>query len=157
MKIGFTVFFLLSFLVLHVSLGWAQWSQPLIPEGRSGGKPRSLRPEDLELTSKQIQQMRSIEDRYLKDMTVLRNELLNKRYEVRQLLSNPKSKASEIRSKQREVFKVKNQVQERVLDYQLEVRDILTPQQFELWVSRDRKHFKHRMHHGREMGPTHHE
>jgi Spy/CpxP family protein refolding chaperone len=152
MKFGFAIFFSISFLFLHDSPGWAQWKQPLIPEGRTERAPRSLRPEDLQLTQKQIQQMKSTQDRYLKDMTALRNDLLNKRYELTGLLSNSKSKASDIRSKQKEVFALENQIQERILDYQLEVREILTPEQFKVWVSRHGMPLGHGMHHGRGMG-----
>jgi Spy/CpxP family protein refolding chaperone len=157
MKIRSAVLLSVSFLALHSSLGWAQWAQPLIPERRTGERPQSLRPEDLKLTNKQIKQMESTQNHYLRDMRALRNELLNKKYELRRLLSNPNSKASEIRSKQQEVFVLENQVQERILDYQLKVREILTPQQFKLWVSRHGMPSGHRMHHGSGMGPMHHE
>ncbi len=156
MKFGAIFFFLLTLFLLVSSLGWAQWVQPLIPEGRSQGEPRSLLPKDLNLTDKQIEQMGSTQDQYLRDMTALRNELLNKRYELRRLLSDPKSKASKIRSKQKEVFALESQIQERILDYQLQMRDILTPQQFELWVSKHGMPFGPGMHHGPGMGPMHH-
>jgi len=149
------ILLLVSFFVLAGSFGWAQWVQPLIPERRSPGEPRSLLPEDLHLTKKQIEQMESTQDHYLRDMTALRNELLSKRYELRRLLSNSKSKASEIRSEQQEVFALESRIQERVLDYQLQVREILTPQQFELWVSTYGMPSRHGIHHGPGMEPMH--
>ncbi len=155
MRIGAAILLLVSFCVLAGSSGWAQWVQPLIPERRSPGEPRSLLPEHLHLTEKQIEQMESTQDHYLRDMTVLRNKLLSKRYELRRLLSNSQSKASEIRSKQQEVFALESRIQERVLDYQLQVRDILTPQQFELWVSRHGMPSHHGIHHGPGMEPMH--
>lgn len=154
MKITLAILFSLSLFVPHVSMGWAQ---QLVPEGRTGAYPRSLLPEDLHLTSKQMEQMKSTQNYYLRDMRVLRNELLNKKYELRKLLSNPDSKPSEIRLKQQEVFALESQIQERILDYQLKVRDILTPQQFRLWISRRGMSFGHGMHRGHGMGRRHHE
>lgn len=152
MRIRATILLSLSFLVLQVSDTWAQ---QLIPEGRTGRNSPSLLPEDLRLTPEQVAQMTSIQRRYLQDMNALRNELLNRRYGLKRLLSDPTAKTTEIKAQQREVFALENQVQERILDYQLEVRDILTPQQFSLWVSKYQMPFGHGMHHKREKGKMH--
>lgn len=102
-----------------------------------------------------MEQMESIERRYLKDMSALRHDLLNKRYRLRRLFSDPTSKADDLRSKQKEVFALENQIQERILDYELKVRDILTPEQFRLWVSRRQMQSGRMMHHGPGMGMMH--
>lgn len=102
-----------------------------------------------------MEQMESVERRYLKDMSALRNDLLNKRYRLRRLFSDPTSKADDLRSKQKEVFVLENQIQERILDYELKVRDILTPEQFRLWVSRRQMQSGHMMHHGPGMEMMH--
>jgi len=149
MKIGVAIVLSFFFLVFHA---FPAWAQRLVPEQRVEERPPYCLPEDLQLTPKQIEQIKSIQGRYLKDIGVLRNELLNRRFRLRKLLSDPASKASNIRAKQKEIFALENHIQERTLDYQLEVRDILTPQQFRLWVSRQRKPFGPRRHHRRGMG-----
>jgi Spy/CpxP family protein refolding chaperone len=93
-------------------------------------------PEDLQLTPEQIEKMESIQRTYLADIIPLRNDLFNKKYALRRLFSDPAASAEVIRAKQEEVFAVQRQIQEKLLDYRLRVRDILTPQQFQLWISR---------------------
>lgn len=152
MKIRSVILLSLFLLGLHVSSAWAQ---PRMQGNRIRGGPPCWIPEDLRLTPEQIGQMTSIQRHYLKDMIVLRNDLWNRRYALRRLLSDPTAESSEIRAKQKEVFTLGNQIQERILDYQLKVRDILTPEQFRLWVSRNRMPLGHGMHHGPAVGMMH--
>lgn len=152
MKIGIAIFLCLFFFVWYPPQGRAQ---QLIRGGWGRGGPSFCLVQDLRLTQQQIDRMRTIQRRYLEEIRALRNDLLNKRYDLERLLSDPQVKPSEIKAKQREVFLLENQIQERLLDYQLKVRDILTPQQFEAWVSRNRMSPGHRMHHGRGMGMMH--
>ncbi len=130
-------------------------AQPPRHGGRRGDPPPDRLPEDQRLTAEQIEKIRSIQHRYLEDIHALRNDLLNRRYRFRGLLLDPASDGVEIKSKQKEVFALENQIQERMLDYQLEVRDILTPEQFRHWVSRQGMPFGHEMHHMGGMGMMH--
>ena len=88
------------------------------------------------MTAEQMEKLKSIQGSYLNDITPLRNNLLNKRYELRRLISDPASKADDIRARQEEASGLEAQIQEKIIDYQLKVREILTPQQFRLWLSR---------------------
>jgi len=54
----------------------------------------------------------------------------------KRLIFDPTSEADDIRAKQEEAFMLETQIEEMVIDYQLKVREILTPQQFRLWISR---------------------
>jgi Spy/CpxP family protein refolding chaperone len=152
MKIGLTTLLSLSFLVLH--LPPAKTEQPA-QRHRMGGGSSFWLPEDLKLTREQTEEIKSTQHRYLKDIRILRNELLNKRYSLQRLLSDPTVKSSEIKAKQKEVFALENKIQEKALDYQLRMREILTPQQFRLWVSRNQGLFGHGRHHRRGMGMMH--
>ncbi len=93
--------------------------------------------------------LRSIQRSYLNDLTPLRNDSLNKRYELRRLISDPTSNTDDIRAKQEEALVLETQIQEKVIDYQLKVREILTPRQFNLWISR------YKMGHGPMRGHRH--
>jgi Spy/CpxP family protein refolding chaperone len=123
-----------------------------VPEQRVEKRPPYCLPEDLHLTPKQIEQIKSIQGRYLNDIGLLRNELRDRKFRLRKLLSDPTSEASDIRSEQKEIFALENQMQERILDYQLEVRQTLTPEQFRLWVSRQRMPFGPKRHHRHGTG-----
>ena len=144
----------ISILILQSSFAWAQQSGPRgMPSGH--GRPPCWLPDDLQLTAGQVEKLRSIQTSYLSDINSLRNDLLNKRYEVRRLMSDSTSKGDDIRAKQEEVFVLEAQIQEMVLDYHLKVREILTPEQFRLWISRYQAGFGPGGSHRHGMGMRH--
>jgi len=134
MRTRFFIILSMSLLVLAVPFAWAQWP---VQRGKGGehGRPPCWQPGDLHMTAEQTEKLKSIQGSYLNEITALRNDLLNKRYELNKLMSNPTSKASDIKAKQEGVFALETQIQEKVIDYQLKVREILTPQQFKRWRS----------------------
>jgi Spy/CpxP family protein refolding chaperone len=138
MRTGPVIILTLSILLLHASGVWAQ--KPRHGQKTEGNPPCWL-PEDLHLTPKQINQIESIQQRYVADIGLLRNEIRHREYELRILLSDPTSDAAEIRLKQRGISELENQIEETMLEYQLEMRDVLTPEQFGLWISKQRKPF----------------
>jgi Spy/CpxP family protein refolding chaperone len=140
MKAGYFIIFSVSILILQSSFAWAQPSGPR-GMGSGHGHPPCWLPDDLHLTPEQVEKLQSVQGIYLNDIRSLRNDLLNKRYELRRLMSDPASKGDDIRVKQEEVFVLEAQIQEMVIDYQLKVREILTPEQFRLWISRNQAGF----------------
>jgi Spy/CpxP family protein refolding chaperone len=151
MKARTAILLSLSLAVLYLSQAQAQ--QHMHGHGMGGRSPFWL-PKDLNLTSKQTEQIKSIQRRYLEDIRGLRNDLLNKRYSLDLLLSDPTAKSAEIRAKQREVSALQNQIEEKLLDYQLKMREVLTPEQYRLWASRSRMPPGRGMHQGQGMGMT---
>ncbi|MFQ5843185.1 MAG: Spy/CpxP family protein refolding chaperone [Thermodesulfobacteriota bacterium] len=137
MKTRFVIILSACFLILGVPIAGAQWPAQRGMGGRHGDASWCL-PGDLQLAEEQMEKLKSIEGRYLSDINPLRNDLLNKRYELRRLILDPTSKADDIRAKQEGAFVLETQIQEKVIDYQLKVREILTPQQFKVWISRYR-------------------
>ncbi len=148
MKIRLVIILFISLLILRVPIAGAQWPAQRGMGGRHGDAPWCL-PDDLQLTEEQMEKLKSIEGSYLNDITPLRNDFLNKRYELRRLIADPTSKADDIRTKQEEALALETQIQEKVIDYQLKVREILTPEQFKLWISR------YKMGHGPMRGHRH--
>ena len=133
----------------HLADGWAKEPMGKGPRERH---PACWLPEDLQLTDEQIEIITSIQRRYLGEIRRLRGRLLNQRHNFRRLLSDPTSEAADIRARHREVLAVESQIQEKILDYQLEVREVLTPEQFTLWVSREHKPPRPRPHRKGQMG-----
>lgn len=153
MKTRFFIILSVCFLILGVPMAGAQWLAQR-GMGMGHGHPPGWLPEDLRLTAEQMEKLKFIEGSYLNEITPLRNELLNKRYELRRRFLDPTSKADDIRAKQEEAFLLETQIQEKVIDYQLKVREILTPEQFKVWISRYRMGVGPMMrHHG--MGMMH--
>ena len=153
MKILFFIVISISLLFLRVPFAEAQWP---VQRGMGSEKvhppPPCWRPDDLQLTAEQMEKLKSIQSSYLKDISSLRNNLLNKRYELKRLILDPTSKADDIRARQEEALALETQIQEKVIDYQLKVREILTPQQFRLWMSRYQVGFGPRRGHRHGMG-----
>jgi Spy/CpxP family protein refolding chaperone len=140
--------------ILQIPLARAQWPGQR-EMGHGHGRPPCWLPDDLQLTAEQVEKLRSIQTSYLSDINSLRNDLLNKRYELRRLMLDPTSKADDIRAKQEEAFTVETQIQEKVIGYQLMVREILTPEQFRLWISRYQAGFGRGGSHRHGMGMRH--
>lgn len=151
MRVAFLIILSLLILFSQSPSSWAQRPGDR-GTGRMHDRPPCWRPDDLRLTPEQTKKLNSIQARYLRDINSLRNELRNKKYELRRLMSDPRSKAHEIRRKQQEASALESRMQEKVIDYRLEVREILTPQQFELWISRYQKGFGTRRGHRHGMG-----
>lgn len=86
----------------------------------------------LNLTEEQSARIQDLRESYLKDTLEWRNELMIKRFVLRDLLGNPQSDASAALAKQREISELESKIQERALLYHLEVRKILTPEQIRM-------------------------
>jgi Spy/CpxP family protein refolding chaperone len=154
MKTRFFIILSISILILQSSFAWAQSpGQRGMASGH--GHPPCWLPDDLHMTPEQMEKLQSIQGGYLNDIGSLRNDLLNKRYELKGLMSDAASKADDIRAKQEEVFVLEAQIQEMVLDYHLKVREILTPEQFRLWISRYQAGFGPGGSHRHGMGMRH--
>jgi Spy/CpxP family protein refolding chaperone len=76
--------------------------------------------------------LQAIRESYLRDTLVWRNELVVKRFDLRDLLSDPQSDPNQVLAKQREISDLESKIQERTVLSQLEMRKVLTPEQIKL-------------------------
>jgi Spy/CpxP family protein refolding chaperone len=83
----------------------------------------------LNLTEEQMAKLQTIRESYLRDTLVWRNELVVKRFDLRDLLNDPQSDPNRVLAKQREISDLESKIQERTVLSQLEMRKILTPEQ----------------------------
>jgi len=86
----------------------------------------------LNLTEEQTARLQGLRDSYLRDTMEWRNELLIKRFDLRDLLNNPKADTNTVLGKQREISELESKIQERALLFQIEMRKVLTPEQIQL-------------------------
>jgi Spy/CpxP family protein refolding chaperone len=86
----------------------------------------------LNLTDEQMARIQELRESYLRDTLVWRNELVIKRFDLRDLLHNPQADVNQVLAKQREVSALESKIQERAVLYQLEMRKVLTPDQIKL-------------------------
>lgn len=86
----------------------------------------------LNLTPDQSAKIRELREAYLRDTLPRRNELIVKRFDLRDLLRNPQSDPQVILDKQKEISDLEAKIQERGLIMQIEMRKVLTPEQIKL-------------------------
>ena len=154
MRVRGLVFLSLFFLFLLAPLAQAQEATHGKRGGARWGHPSYWVPEDLDLSAGQIERVKSIEASYLEEVYSLRRELWSQRHMLRGLLSDPMAEAGEIKEKWGEIRALEDQIQRRNLHYQARVREILTAEQFNLWISGDQRGFgpKMRQRHGMDRG-----
>jgi Spy/CpxP family protein refolding chaperone len=106
---------------------------PEFPERKGMMGPRHHSMEDwarqLNLTDDQVVRIQAIRESYLRETLVWRDQLVIKRFDLRDLLRDPKSDPNQVLTKQREVSDLESKIQERAVLHQLEMRKVLTPEQ----------------------------
>jgi Spy/CpxP family protein refolding chaperone len=134
------ILLLLFFLTISPQVGAAQG-----PPERKGWEDRGGRgmmgpphtpmmdwASQLNLTPEQSAKLQDLREAFLRDTLTWRNELLIKRFDLRDLLRNPDSEPQVILSKQREISDLESKIQERGILLQIELRKVLTPEQIKL-------------------------
>jgi Spy/CpxP family protein refolding chaperone len=114
-------------LVATVALAWGPGFGPRF--GRGFGGPAYGIPPIPDLTSEQSVQIQTLRDGFLKEVELLQLELFAKQTELRTLWSSPSSDPSAISAKQKEIFNLQAQLQEKGTNLGLEIRKVLTPEQ----------------------------
>lgn len=99
------------------------------PPGRRGC--REL--EELSLSQLQQVAVREADSRFRGLSDDLRNRLMARRLELDALLRDPRTSPEEIRAKAAEVFELRQGLEAALLDYSLELRAVLEPEQVRSW------------------------
>jgi len=113
-------------LVATVALAWGPGFGPF---GRGFGGPAYGVPPIPNLTADQSAQIQALRDGFLKEIEPLQKELYTKGTELRSLWSSPNPDQATIAAKQKEMFNLQSQLQEKATSLGLEVRKVLTPEQ----------------------------
>jgi len=86
----------------------------------------------LNLTEEQTVKLQALRESFLRETLVWRDQLVIKRFDLRDLLRDPQSDPNQALAKQREISDLESKIQERVVLHQLEMRKVLTPEQIKL-------------------------
>ncbi|MBW1997615.1 MAG: Spy/CpxP family protein refolding chaperone [Deltaproteobacteria bacterium] len=103
-------------------------------EGMARGE-RSTWFKDLNLTEEQRGKIQSLRQSLRDDILHLRNEMIKKRTELSLLWMEDNLDAAKIKAKQREIRELRAKMEDRLTDFRLEFRKILTPEQREKVLS----------------------
>ena len=115
-------------LVLSASLAFAgPWGR-----GHGRGPGYGMAPyaaSTLNLSAEQSGELQTVRETYLKEVTPLQNQLYSKRAELRLLWGKHAPDQAAITAKQKEIFGLQQQLQEKTTQYQFDCRNVLTPDQ----------------------------
>ena len=114
-------------LVATVALAWGPGFGPRFSPGFGG--PAYGVPPIPNLTAEQTAQIQALRDGLLKETESLQKELYTKGTEFRSLWSSPNPDQAAIAAKQKEIFNLQSQLQEKGTNLGLEIRKVLTPEQ----------------------------
>ena len=108
------------------------------PPHEMGGRPwrgEGRCPGALELNPSpdQAKALDQLSHSYLQETRRLRMELLSKRLELREFLTDPSVKSVAIRAKTSEIVELQSRLEETATDYLLKVRSLLTQEQLKNW------------------------
>ena len=111
------------------------------------------------LTPEQKTKFQELRQKFNEETAQLKGSILTKRLELQSLWSNPKADSKAILDKEKELRTLQNQMKDKVVQYRLEARKFLTPEQIAefgqgrgMGLGFGRGHM---MGHDRGMGPGH--
>jgi len=111
------------------------------------GENRGYRASELNLSSEQTKELDFIQQAYFREAQLMRAQLLSKRLELREFLTNPTIKIESIRSKYSEINEIQTRFEEKAVEYLIRVRNLLTPEQLKSWNPEEEfPLFRRRMH-----------
>ncbi|MCK8603674.1 Spy/CpxP family protein refolding chaperone [Desulfoferrobacter suflitae] len=91
--------------------------------------------ERLDLSSEQLALAHKFGQAYDEQIAILQGKLMSKRLELQSVFRNPQADAGVIRAKAREVFDLEKQCLNLAIDYQIQIRGILTAEQLRNWCT----------------------
>lgn len=97
--------------------------------GRCSGKGPMGMWANLNLSKEQMEKMWQLKEKFHADTQALRHEMFQKRFEMRSLFANPATDEATLIAKQKDLFAAKQKMQEKMLQFRIEERKILTPEQ----------------------------
>ncbi|MBM4322088.1 MAG: periplasmic heavy metal sensor [Deltaproteobacteria bacterium] len=119
-------------LILIFLLSFSSYAQPM------GMKPwrkdfRCGRASELNLSPEQARGLNLLQQTYFRDLQLLRAQLITKRLEFRELLTNPAVRMESIRMKYIEVTETQSKMEEKAIEYLVRVRSLLSHEQLKFW------------------------
>jgi Spy/CpxP family protein refolding chaperone len=140
--------------VMLFSFTYAYAQGPGAGPGHSGMHPQeSWGPSKVSnLTPEQKAQFRELRRKFRMENAQLIGSLVTKRLEFQSLWTDPKADSKAILDKEKELRDLQNQMRDKVIQYKLEARKFLTPEQIANWKPHSEMGHRHMMGRGGMMG-----
>ena len=158
MKKLVTILISISFLILLSSTSFpqssgARFGQEMRMKQRRGDGP-CLRASDLNLTPDKMKELDFIQQAFFREVQPLRTELFSKYLELKEFLTNPAVKIESIHAKNLEIIELQSKLEEKIIQYLIKVRALLTQEQLKIWCPEQEFSLSRRMMHGPgQIGP----
>lgn len=128
MQSRITVFFLALLFLSPIpsfaqSMGMKPWKKEV----------RCWRASDLNLSSEQRKGLDLLQRTHLREAQLLRAQLVTRRLEFRELLADPSSTMEILRPQYLDVVEIQSKLDEKVIEYLVNVRNLLTQEQLKSW------------------------
>jgi Spy/CpxP family protein refolding chaperone len=151
--------FLFIFLI-PVSYSFSQPSGMRPPPGKEmrhwRGEPKCQKASELNLSLEQLKGLDIVRQTYLREIQLLRTQLFTKRMELKELFTDPAIKIESIRSKYLEMGEIQSKLEQRSVEYLINVRNLLTQEQLKIWCpEQELSPFQQMMHGLSPIGPIH--
>lgn len=145
---------LVMVMFLGVSYVYAQEQADPPRHGWMHGEKSWSQGKGLNLTAEQKAKLQELRRRFIGENAQLIGDLVAKRLELRSIWSDPKADSKTILAKEMEFRDLKNRMKDKMIQYKLEFRSSLTPEQIEKLGRMRRRGFGHgfEMGHSRGMG-----
>jgi len=116
---------------------WAQGSVEEKKDNNSAPESKECIPlSKMELSLGQAESIEAIRSSYRRRILQLRSNLMVKRIEIRSLLNDPETGKERVLAKAGEIEDLNRAFDRVVLNYQLEIRRVLSPEQIKVWCTR---------------------
>jgi len=143
-----TLFFLFAFMISSAL------SQPAPGMRRWRGEGQCSRASELNLSQEQKKSLDVLQQTYFREAQLLRLEIFKKNLELRELLTNPSARLEAIRGRTSEIAELKSKQEEKAGEYLIKVRNLLSPEQLNIWCpEQEFPYFRQMMPGRRPMGP----
>ena len=131
MKKAMVALGLVAVMLLGVSYVYAQEQGVPPRHGWMHGEKSWGQRERLNLTPEQKAKFKELRRKFIEENAQLIGGLMTKRLELRLLWTDPKADSQTILAKEKELRDLKNRMRDKILEYKLEARKSLTPEQIE--------------------------
>jgi len=122
---------LVMVMLLGVSYVFAQEQSDPPRQGRMQGEKSWGQGKRLNLTPEQKTKFQELRRKFIAENAKLIGDRVAKRMELRSLWSDPKADSQAILAKERELRDLQNRLKDKIVQYRLEARQSLTPEQIE--------------------------
>lgn len=107
------------------------------------------------LSPEQQEKLQAQQKKFYQDTAELQRQLYQKRLELQGLFIDPNVGPDQIKAKQREIFDLQREFQERALDHRLALRELLPEEYSGHWSCGNGPGYGHMMGYGRRHGGWH--